>query len=129
MSIGAPPLAIATGKHLSVGEGEIPAPIPSTVAGRDPDSYMWEQIHRVVRTSLANPPSESSQRLEEEKYMVVAQGVRVSRDDYQRRFEGIDLELFRSRMSPERFQAFVRFMGIVPGDSQLNIPETTVIPE
>ena len=50
-------------------------------------------------------------------------GYEVSEEEYKHRFEGVDLQYFRHRMSPELFAAFVKHMGIIEGYGLL--PEET----
>ena len=104
----------------------IPAHVMPSVAGGE--SYMWDQIHSVVRASVSRSDIET-RHIGAQTYRDVARGVRVSDEEYQTRFAGIDLEGFRSRMSPQTFQAFVRFMGILPGDSRVNVVDIATIPE
>ena len=104
----------------------IPAHVVPSVA--DGESYMWDQIDSVVKASVSKSNKET-RPVSTQTYHEVARGVRVSDDEFQSRFAGIDLEAFRKRMSPQTFQAFVRFMGILPGDSRLNVVDIATIPE
>ena len=106
--------------------GSIQAYVMPSVA--DGESYMWDQIDSVVKASVSRSDKET-RPLRAQTYRDVARGVRVSDEEYQTRFAGVDLEGFRSRMSPQTFQAFVRFMGILPGDSRVNVVDIATIPE
>ena len=43
----------------------------------------------------------------------VCPGYEVTEDEYQERYDGIDLEHYRKNMTPELFAAFVRNIGIL----------------
>jgi hypothetical protein len=60
---------------------------------------------------------------------MVAPGIVMSSDEYQERFQDIDLEQVRKRMNPEIFKAFVRYMGLIPGDPRVNIAQISSIPD
>lgn len=127
MSIGSPTIT-DIGKVNAPADvlGSIPAYVMPSVA--DGESYMWDQIDSVVKASVSRA-DQKTQPVSAATYRDVARGVRVSDEEYQTRFAGIDLEGFRSRMSPQTFQAFVRFMGILPGDSRVNVVDIATIPE
>ena len=127
MSIGSPKITdIGKVYTPADGLGSMPAYVMPSVA--DSESYMWDQIDSVVKASVSRADKET-RPVSPQTYRDVARGVRVSHEEYQARFAGIDLEEYRSRMSPQTFQAFVRFMGILPGDSRVNVVDISTIPE
>jgi hypothetical protein len=96
-------------------------------AGR---SDIWRQFREALRhgAELAGfpqpdtvdvghrpPPNEWSTAI------TVAPGIIVRADDYEERYAGIDLQGLRARMTPEVFQAFVRYIGSVPGRGNLDV--------
>lgn len=50
----------------------------------------------------------------------VCPGFTVTREEYERRFGGVDLDYYRDRMKPDVFRAFVRSMGTVRGVERLS---------
>ncbi|MDP3064920.1 MAG: hypothetical protein Q8O40_17210 [Chloroflexota bacterium] len=58
---------------------------------------------------------------DEQNLIPVAPGVLLSRREYEKRYGGFDLEQFRRTMTPELFKVFVRYMGLIPGDAQVDV--------
>lgn len=50
-----------------------------------------------------------------EELIEVCPGYSVTKEEYRRRFDGIDLEHFRQQMTPQLFEVFVKTVGIVEG--------------
>ena len=50
----------------------------------------------------------------------VCPGYEVTEDEYQERYDGIDLEHYRKNMTPELFAAFVRGIGLVEAIGELD---------
>jgi hypothetical protein len=59
----------------------------------------------------------------------VATGVIVSTEEYEQRFRGLTLDAFRKAMSPELFEAYVRFVGVIPGRRHLDIVDIAALPD
>ena len=146
MSIGVPTLQ-NTNNYQDVSraanDNAVSVPVVADTGIADPGTLMWQQIDNIVATSLKYrgarhtdggfcfPSSPFARRLPEceTTRVVVAPGIVVSSDEYERRFQGIDLDTARKRMSHEVFKVFVRYLGIIPGDPRLNISEISSIPE
>lgn len=108
------------------------------VAVGDSEPLIWRQIDDILRSSLERSGFRQPDRLPTGEYLpprkrggavVVAAGIMVWADEYEQRYNGIDLEGFRHRMSPELFKAFVRHIGSIPGHPDLDISAVTTIPE
>lgn len=54
-------------------------------------------------------------RIVKEATVVVAPGIMVSPQEYEQRYQGIDLTSIRQRMPPDLFRDFVRYIGSIPG--------------
>lgn len=61
--------------------------------------------------------------------VLVAPGVLLPRSEYDIRYNGLDLDQFRRRMTPELFKVFVRYLGIIPGDARDDVNELAQSPE
>src|SRR4030042_1018930 len=89
----------------------------------DSGSFIWRQIDDVLRRSLERSgfrqpdvlPREDPPPRKHVNAVVVAPGIMVLADEYEKRYGGIDLEQFRQRMSSDLFKAFVRHIGSIPG--------------
>ena len=127
MSIGSPTV-------MDMGEVDAPADVEVSIPAHvmpsvaDGESYMWDQIDSVVKASVSRSNKET-RPVSAQIYHDVARGVRVSEEEYRTRFAGIDLDAFKNRMTPQTFQAFVRFMGILPGDPRVNVVDIATTPE
>jgi hypothetical protein len=105
-------------------------PIPVIEVGLKQSSNqspsIWRQVDELLRSLGASDPkaqptaaptlsrSQSAQRL-------VAPGIAVSEQEYKARFGGLPLEDYRRVMSPEVFEAYIRFLGIIPGNPDIDI--------
>ena len=107
---------------------------PEVKGGTD---LVWRQVNEILRSSSRSFASQRS--LEQTstptpevpltKWRTVAPGVIVSRDEYEERYGCLDLERYRQAMSPDVFEAFVRFIGGIPGRPDVDIVEITSMPE
>ena len=141
MSTGAPTLAQVaeeySGIAISVPESD-QVSIEFRHGDGDRESLIQQQIDEVLRRSLERSgfrqPKEplegtgapSPKRV---KAVVVAPGIMVWEDEYEKRYGGIDLERFRQQMPPDLFKAFVRHIGSIPGHPDLDVNELATIPE
>ncbi|MDO8532077.1 MAG: hypothetical protein Q7T26_07910 [Dehalococcoidia bacterium] len=83
---------------------------------------------KVRYASLAEAPRTDISE-ERNRSITVAPGIALSAEEYKQRYEGIDLERFKARMSPDLFRIFVRYMGAIPGQNKLDVNEIASIPE
>ena len=60
-----------------------------------------------------------------ERAILLAPGVIVRQEEYERRFASIDLDRIRQRMPPRLFQAFVRHIGAIEGRDDVDVTELT----
>jgi hypothetical protein len=97
-----------------------------------------DEVNRVLRVSLnrsgfsqapAQSRSDRPNPNSQQTWRVVAPGVVVTQDEYTQRYSAIDLERYRKAMPPEVFRTFVRFIGAVPGRSDLDVVQMTTPPE
>jgi hypothetical protein len=122
----------------------VQVPFNANIEVSDLGIRMWQQVDRIVRTALGHSgmrqrgaetyqPNEFFGRTPFETgaahRIMVAPGIVMSSDEYQERFQDIDLEQVRKRMNPEIFKAFVRYMGLIPGDPRVNIAQISSIPD
>ncbi len=63
------------------------------------------------------------------EWVVIAPGIAIRSEEYRERFEGIDLEGLRGRMSPGLFLAYVRHLGVVRGRGDLDTVEMSRVPD
>ena len=105
---------------------------------KETEVLIWQQVQDVLRatlwsTGLAEPyPSARQERTLSEiafKRVTVAPGVLVSGHEYEERYGGFDVEQFKRQMSPELFKAFVRHIGVIPGDRDLDVNDLATIPD
>jgi hypothetical protein len=104
----------------------------------DSGTLVWGQVNELLRTSLDRSgfpqPSidliqQGYRETERPSLIVVAPGIAVEVDEYEERYGSIDLEYFRTHMSPEMFKAYVRHIGSIKGRPELNIGEFVDTPE
>jgi hypothetical protein len=105
-------------------------------AGNTPS--IWGQVDRLLRATEASrqlghrvPMAQPGvpQTKEFQGWRAVAPGIMVSAAEYEQRFDGITLDAFRRTMTPSVFQAYVRFLGIIPGGSGLDVVEIARLPD
>lgn len=122
----------------------VEVPFNANIDVGDLGTRMWRQVEGIVRTTLGHSgvrqrgaetyqPNEVFGRTPFETgathRIMVAPGIVMSSDEYQERFQDIDLEQVRKRMDPEIFRAFVRYMGLIPGDPRVNIAKISSVPD
>jgi hypothetical protein len=122
----------------------VEVPFDANIEVSDLGTRMWRQVDGIVRATLGHSgagqggaetyqPNEFSRRTPFDTgathRITVAPGIVMSPDEYQERFQDIDLEQVRKRMNPEIFRAFVRYMGLIPGDPRVNIAQISSIPD
>lgn len=104
----------------------------------DDGSTAWKQINDILRNSLRysgfpQPAAASMQTRrtppELRARILVAPGIAVGEDEYERRYGDIDLEQYRQQMSPDLFKAFVRHIGCIPGKPDLDLGDIVTAPE
>lgn len=97
-----------------------------------PSGRMWRQIDRIVGTlgrdahtdlDLAETRESGTSRQAGQARRVVAPGIVVSEDEYQRRFSAINLAVLRQALSSEAFEVFVRHMGAIEGNEYIDVIE------
>ena len=131
MSTGVPTIQSTTGTATATPTEQmelVEVPPMIDFGPEDAADLMWKQVHRIVQSSLGG---RGLRRIEpqHEGLVTVAPGIAVSAVEYQDRFGDVDLELYRSRMSPEAFKVFVRYMGLIPGDPNLDVTQIASMPE
>jgi hypothetical protein len=122
----------------------VEVPFNANIAVSDLGTRMWRQVDGIVRATLGHSGvrqrgAETYQSNEvfgrtpfetgATHRIMVAPGIVMSSEEYQERFQDIDLEQVRKRMNPEVFKAFVRYMGLIPGDPKVNIAQISSIPD
>jgi hypothetical protein len=129
------------GDHVDVsgfvqkGDSPVSVDFGHEETGFDP---LWKQVEDILKTTLGQtyiqkpevstiPPQSTDQMYI--RRVLVAPNVSVRFEEYEQRYGGIDLEQLRQRMAPELYKAFVRHIGSIPGDPDLDINEITNIPE
>jgi len=108
-------------------QGETYPPIRDSSSCRPASMRFAEALlaHSQITVSLADIAAES--QLEKMVSSVIVQvprievypGFSVTKDEYKRRFGGIDLNYFRQHMKPDIFRTFVKGMGTVTGVREL----------
>lgn len=105
---------------------------------KDLGSLAWRQINDLLCASLRDsgfpqPVGTSAPGLyaplEISTTVVVAPGIVVDGDEYERRYGSVDLEQCKRQMSPELFKAFVRHIGCIPGTPDLDLGDIVTTPE
>ena len=131
MSTGAPTVqqtASSTTSTSMAQSGILDVPSMVDVPHEDPGTRMWEQVNEIITSSLGRG---GLRQIEDRDTAIVAvaPGIAMSAVEYRERFGDIDLEQFRSRMSPEAFKVFVRYMGLIPGDPNLDVTQIAYMAE
>lgn len=98
---------------------------------------IWRQVERVLhggglrRASLSKlaPNRVDAHQQGTAARVEVTPGQIVDEAEYHRRYSGIDLEYFRKNMPANRFEVFVRYLGLIPGSTDLDVTESSRLPE
>jgi hypothetical protein len=91
---------------------------------------VWLKVGDVLRSAplpsralSAGVPAAWSRPSEQPQLRRVSGGLVVTQDEYDTRFAGLPLEDYQRRMAPAVFEAYVRFVGLVPGDPRFDVVE------
>lgn len=115
---------------------EISVGLPSGEVGDG--NAVWRQVNEILRASLEKRGVDKPGRADvlerhtregRRGWRTVAPGIIVPADEYEERYAGVDLEWCRENMTPEVFRTFVRFVGSLRGQPELDIAEVTSMPE
>ena len=131
MSSGAPTI-----QHTAISVTSAPnqqgdmVDIPTMVDTADGESgtRMWEQINKIIASPL-RPAGSGEFESRNNSLVTVAPGIAMSAAEYHERFGDIDLEHFKGRMSPRAYGVLVRYMGLIPGDPDLDVTQIATMPE
>lgn len=85
----------------------------------------WSQAKAVFRPLGRKTSSAASEVPKVEKLRYVMPGLVMTQREFQIRFGSIPLDDYRERMAPAVFEAYVRFIGLVPGDPRFDVVEAT----
>lgn len=93
----------------------------------------WQQVGALLRPSGPGVTVQSPQKFVEppalERLIRLSQSLAVSDLEFNTRFAGLPLDDYRRRMPPAIFDAYVRFIGLVPGDPRLDVVEAADLAE
>jgi hypothetical protein len=133
MSTGAPSAYSLAGSSAALVFGEAAdVGLDVNIASISGGSDVWQQVEELLRGRPAAPrfaPSLVRAPLPDNRALhVVAPGVAVSSPEFDERFADLPLDDYRSRMSPAVFEAFVRYVGIVPGSPDFDPVGSAEIP-
>ena len=140
MATGTPTLDRAPVEYREPASGRRAGGTPIELAQLQPGdtARLWRDVDAILRRSLgehrlSDPLSSlldtGNEPLPQRGWRRVAPSIIVSNEEYERRFSGIDLELFRASMPPAVFDAFVRHLGVIDGSDQLDIVDLTLPPD
>jgi len=97
------------------------------------DRTAWHQVGDWLRSSglglTVLPPEKLSARPVREHLTRVSQSLLVGELEFAARFAGLPLDDYRRRMPPAVYEAYIRFVGLVPGDSRLDVVEAADLSE
>jgi hypothetical protein len=79
-------------------------------------SGLRTRVHGADTIASTNPPAIPA-------LCRVSEGLLVTEQEYHVRFSGLPLDDYRRRMPPAVFEAYVRFVGLVPGDPRFDVVE------
>ena len=139
MSTGTPALghALSQGQLVDYREQADQVEVQIDQEEPDRDSFFWRQINEVLTRSYIRSTSGWPEGISKRKLpgspgppqVLVAPGILVRSNEYEQRYGGIGLEQLREQLSPELFKVFVRHIGSIPGDSNLDINFIATVPE
>jgi hypothetical protein len=139
MATGAPTLERPTTTYVPAlpGPKSDDADIDVLPLGASQDRLMWHQVDSILRRSLgpalardrlSSAKKDGSGSVHKPELRIIAPGIAISVEEYERRFSGIYLDELRSRMPAQIFEAFVRHLGAIPGNSNLDVVAISSVP-